>query len=144
MTPGSTPVSRPRHAALARQFRRFILVGASNTAISFIAYAVMIWLGVLYWPAGGAAFLLGAANGYVLNRRWTFNAADSTERRIKYLVLQLGGLGATTALLWLFVSSGAFERVEAYAVTVPLVTVVTFLGNRAWVFSPTSGRRLRA
>jgi putative flippase GtrA len=49
--------------------------------------------------------------------------------------LQLGGLGATAALLWLLVSHGNLGRVAGYAVTVPTVTVVTFLANRGWTFT---------
>jgi putative flippase GtrA len=139
-------------AGLLGQFTKFIIVGTSNTAISFVAYAALIWLGVFYWLAGAIAFALGAANGYMLNRRWTFASPDTAEARLKYLIVQLAGLGATTLLLWLLVSSGALARIGAYAVTVPAVTLATFLANRGWVFrhgpsfalraaAPRSGRR---
>jgi len=121
--------------SLLPQFSRFVIVGASNTAISFLAYAALLWLGVFYWLAGAISFMLGAANGYLLNRRWTFASPDTREARLKYLIVQLGGLAATTALLWLLVSSGAVDSLAAYAVAVPAVTVATFLANRGWVFS---------
>src|SRR5215211_8774724 len=123
---------RTGRLGLLRQFVKFIFVGASNTAISFVAYAGLIWFGLVYWLAGAIAFVLGAANGYMLNRRWTFASSDTTEARLRYLVVQLAGLGATTLLLWLFVSSGAFTRLEAYAAAVPAVTLATFLANRGW------------
>jgi putative flippase GtrA len=134
--PSAKPAVRGRAGSLGllRQFLRFGLVGASNTAISFVAYAGLIWFGVVYWLAGAIAFVLGAANGYMLNRRWTFASPDSTEARLRYLVVQLAGLGATTLLLWLFVSSGTLARIEAYAAAVPTVTLATFLANRGWVF----------
>jgi putative flippase GtrA len=144
MTPEASLLARTLNSELARQFPRFVVVGASNTAISLITYALMIRLGLLYWVSGAAAFLLGSANGYVLNRRWTFGSPDSSDRRVKYLLLQLAGLGATTALLWLFVSSGALARIEAYALALPLVTIGIFLANRAWVFTSTTTRSPRA
>ena len=131
--PSATP-GRAGRLGLLRQFVKFIFVGASNTAISFVAYAGLIWFGLVYWLAGAIAFVLGAANGYMLNRRWTFASSDTTEARLRYLVVQLAGLGATTLLLWLFVSSGALARIEAYAAAVPTVTLATFLANRGWVF----------
>jgi len=131
------PLAEPGRAGrleLLTQFVKFIFVGASNTAISFFAYAGLIWFGLVYWLAGAIAFVLGAVNGYVLNRRWTFASSDTTAARLRYLVVQLAGLGATTLLLWLFVSSGALTRLEAYAAAVPAVTLATFLANRGWVF----------
>jgi len=119
---------------LLTQFVKFTFVGASNTAISFVAYAGLIWFGLVYWLAGAIAFVLGAANGYMLNRRWTFASPDTAEARLRYLVVQLAGLGATTLLLWLFVSSGALTRIGAYAAALPAVTLATFLANRGWVF----------
>lgn len=124
----------PRHVGVVAQFTRFLVVGASNTAVSLVAYTVLIWLDLVYAVAGAIAFTLGAANGYVLNRRWTFSARDTRERRAKYVVVQLAGLGVTTLLLWLFVSVGDVDRIVAYALTVPIVTVATFVASRGWVF----------
>ena len=52
----------------------------SNTVLSFVAYAILIRIGVFYGAAGGLAFALGAANGYILNRRWTFAARTQCMR----------------------------------------------------------------
>jgi putative flippase GtrA len=120
--------------SVARQFGRFVLVGISNTAISFVAYAVLIRVGVPYWASGAFAFALGAANGYILNRRWTFAARDTMRARLRYLVVQTAGLGATVALLWLFVSSAGIDRLAAYPITIPIVTLTTFFANKGWTF----------
>lgn len=131
------PSAKPGRAGrlgLLTQFSKFTFVGASNTAISFVAYVGLIWFGLAYWLAGAIAFVLGAVNGYMLNRRWTFASPDTTEARLRYLVVQLAGLGATTLLLWLFVSSGSLARIQAYAAVIPAVTLATFLANRGWVF----------
>jgi hypothetical protein len=63
--------SRLPNDSITRQFGRFALVGVSNTVVSFVAYAILIRIGVFYGAAGALAFALGAANGYILNRRWT-------------------------------------------------------------------------
>jgi putative flippase GtrA len=117
-----------------RQFGMFALVGVSNTVISFVAYAILIRIGVLYWAAGALAFALGAGNGYILNRRWTFSAQDSIRARLRYLVVQTAGLAATVALLWLLVSYADIGRLAAYPITIPAVTLATFFANRGWTF----------
>jgi putative flippase GtrA len=118
---------------LIRQFGRFVVVGVSNTALSLVAYAALVGLGLNYLVAGGVAFALGAANGYLLNRRWTFGAGASSAP-LKYLVVQSGGLGLTEVLLWLFTTAAGAGRIIAFIVTAPVVTIVTFAANRSWTF----------
>ena len=75
-------------ASLRVQLLRFAIVGAANTAITLAAYAAAIHAGMPYLTAGAAAYALGGANGFVLNRTWTFShkgralpAAARTRRR---------------------------------------------------------------
>lgn len=125
---------RASDAALLLQFGKFVAVGISNTAVSLVTYAVLLRLDVVYPVAGAIAFLAGAANGYVLNRRWTFAAADTWRARRRYVLVQLAGLGGTTALLWTLVSAAGLGRITAYALTIPTVTLATFTANRGWTF----------
>jgi putative flippase GtrA len=117
------------------QLCRFATVGLANTLLSYALYTALVAARVPYPVAGALGFTAGAVNGYILNRRWTFACADSRRARTRYLVVQLGGLGATTALLWLVVAAGATSRIAAYAVTIPIVTGATFSANRSWAFS---------
>jgi putative flippase GtrA len=125
---------RATDGALLFQFGKFVAVGTSNTAVSLLTYAGLLRVDVVYPVAGAIAFLAGAANGYVLNRRWTFAAADTWRARRRYVLVQLGGLGATTALLWILVSPAGLGRITAYALTIPIVTLATFTANRGWTF----------
>jgi putative flippase GtrA len=134
LPPTGTWRSRLSNDSIIRQFGRFALVGVSNTVVSFVAYAILIRFGVFYVAAGALAFALGAANGYILNRRWTFEARDSMRARLRYVVVQTAGLGATVTLLWLFVSYAGIGRLAAYPITVPTVTLATFFANRGWTF----------
>jgi putative flippase GtrA len=124
----------------ARQLGRFVVVGVSNTMLSYVAYAALVAISVPYAVAGAVGFAVGAVNGYRLNRRWTFRSADSTGARLRYLAVQLTGLGATTFLLWLFVDGGHLHRLVSYALTIPLVTVATFVANKMWAFAATASR----
>jgi putative flippase GtrA len=116
------------------QFSKFVVVGASNTLISFVVYIGLLRIGVPYLGAGAFAFMIGAINGYVLNSRWTFGSADAWKARVRYVVVQIGGLALTSVLLWNLVSVAAIGRVVAYALVIPAVTVATFAANRGWAF----------
>jgi putative flippase GtrA len=129
------PTRSPR--GVSAQLARFLTVGLSNTALSYVVYASLVFV-VPYWIAGALAFAAGATNGYVLNRRWTFSSPDSNGARLRYLAVQLAGLGASTGVLRLLVSDVGVHRIWAYALAVPPVTAGTFLANRGWTFqSPT-------
>jgi putative flippase GtrA len=117
------------------QFARFILVGASNTAISLAVYSLLVALAVPFVLAAAVAFGLGAVNGYVLNRRWTFSARDSRRARLAYACVQAFGALATSLLVWLLVHEAAAGRIGAYIGAIPPVTLCMFLANRLWTFA---------
>ena len=117
------------------QLVRFGVVGASNTLVSFVSYAAAIGLGVRYLPAGAGAFALGAVNGFVLNRTWTFEHRGPKLRAgWRYVVVQLIGLLATVALLRVAVHGLGVPRLEAQVVALVPVTLLSFALSRLWVF----------
>ncbi len=117
-----------------RQFPRFLIVGIGNTVVSFVAYRLLIGVGVSYVVAAPVAFGVGAINGYVFNRRWTFTARDSVRARVRYLLVAAGGAGSTSLTVVLCVRGLGTGRVLAYLVAIPPVTVGTFVANRLWTF----------
>ena len=90
---------QPPHASVAQQFSRFVTVGVSNAAISFVIYIGLLGIGVAYWLSGGIGFAEGTTNGYLLNRSWTFASPDTWQARIRFVVVQVGGLLGTAGLL---------------------------------------------
>jgi len=88
-----------------------------------------------YALAAALAFGVGSVNGYILNRRWTFAASDTTRARIVYVVVQASGAATTSLLVLLFVRAAGTGRIWAYLVAIPPVTVATFAANRVWTFS---------
>ena len=125
----------PRRHDPSRQFVRFLVVGLGNTALSFVVYRVLLAAGTPYLIAAPLAFAAGAVNGYVLNRRWTFVAADSTRARLLYIAVQGLGVGSTSLLVLLFVRAAGTGKVGAYLAAIPPVTVVMFAANRLWTFA---------
>ena len=124
-----------RGAEAPRQLARFLVVGLSNTAISFVAYRLLIALSVPYVPAAILAFVPGAVNGYILNRRWTFAARDTTQARVRYVTVAAIGALSTALLVLLLVRGAGLGRVEAYLVAIPPVTLSMFAANRLWAFA---------
>lgn len=117
------------------RFVRFGVVGASNTVLTLAAYEVLTRAGVEATAASGLAFAVGAANGYVLNRSWTFRARGGAATLVRYVAVQ--GLGAllSAAGVGLATSDLSLRRLAAECVVLPAVTLVTYTLVRTVVFS---------
>jgi putative flippase GtrA len=139
--PQRTPLRLPgaaRHlsAPVVVQFIKFGIVGVSNTLLAFAIYTVLLKVfGVWYLAASAVGFIVGAVNGFLLNRRWTFagHVGDSLTP-VRWGVVQGCGLALNEGLLFLFVDGAGVEKLLGQAFATVVVTVLTFLVNRAWTF----------
>ena len=142
---GTGPESRSTSlTALARrfgnplviQFVKFGTVGVSNTLLTFLVYTLLLKVfGVWYLAASAIGFLVGAINGFLLNRRWTFKEhVGDALTPVRWGVVQGCGLGLNEALLYLLVAGAHVDKLLSQAFATAIVTVLTFLANRAWTF----------
>src|ERR1700759_3818318 len=138
-TPSRVPGGLPgpaRHlsAPVVVQFIKFGIVGVSNTVLAFAIYTLLLKVfGVWYLVASAIGFIVGAVNGFLLNRRWTFagHVGDSLTP-VRWGVVQGCGLALNEGLLFLFVDGADVEKLLGQALATVVVTVVTFPVNRAW------------
>jgi putative flippase GtrA len=129
-----------RRRESVRQFRRFVVVGVANTVLSFAAYRLLLAIGTPYVLAAAIAFSIGAVNGFVFNRRWTFGAPPSARARLRYVAIQVLGVCATSVLVLFSVRVAGTGKPFAYLAAIPPVTVCMFLANRIWTFADGGGR----
>jgi putative flippase GtrA len=114
---------------------RFTLVGATNTVVYAAAYMTLERAGVRYMVASILAFVIGALNSYVLNRRWTFRSnAPRAPELARFVCTQVLGLAASLALLAALVGVARFHHLAAQAVAFPVASLVTFALSRHWAF----------
>jgi putative flippase GtrA len=118
------------------QFVKFGTVGVSNTLLTFIVYTVLLKaFGVWYLAASAIGFLVGATNGFLLNRRWTFKEhVGDALTPVRWAVVQGCGLGLNELLLYALVAGARLDKLLSQAFAMGVVTIVTFLVNRAWTF----------
>jgi putative flippase GtrA len=103
--------------------------------LSFAVYRLLLAVGTWYLIAAPLAFAVGAVNGFVFNRRWTFKARDSTRARVLYVGVAALGALSSTLLVVFFVRVVGTGHVWAYVVAIPPVTIGMFAVNRLWTFS---------
>jgi putative flippase GtrA len=131
-----TRLSGGHRTPIVLQFAMFGIVGISNTLITFIVYTLLLKVfGVWYLAASAIGFVAGAVNGFLLNRRWTFRGhVGDALTPVRWFVVQGCGLALNEALLFLYVDALKFDKLLSQALSIAVVTVVTFLANRAWTF----------
>lgn len=135
---------RQRSHATHHQFARFLVVGVTNTGLSFVAYRLLLVASTPYLLAAPLAFAVGALNGYIFNSRWTFAARDTTRARLLYVLVAAAGSASTSLLVLAFAQGAGTGKVLAYVAALPPVTVGTFLANRRWPFANRAASRLTA
>jgi putative flippase GtrA len=118
------------------QFMKFGAVGVSNTLLTFLVYTVLLkGFGVWYLAASAIGFLAGAVNGFLWNRRWTFKEhVGDALTPVRWFVVQGCGLGVNIGILYLLVHDAGVDKLVSQACATVIVTVLTFLANRAWTF----------
>lgn len=120
---------------MTRTLPRYVLVGGSNTLISLAVYASLLSLGLGYAAAVAVAYAAGLANGYTLNRRWTFLAGSfSIDSLARYTAIQVSGLLLSVGLTSLFVERFGVPSFPALVLSWPPVIAVTFTATRFWAF----------
>jgi putative flippase GtrA len=133
----ATAVRRPRVPPLVLQLVRFGLVGSTNTALTLATYAVLVALHAPVALAGAAGWAVGAVNGFVLNRAWTFRGTGrGAVPAARYAVVALAGSGLNAALVSIAVSEQHLPRIAGELAVLPPVTLLSFVLCRSWVFAP--------
>lgn len=139
MSRRASPLREAATAARGARFLRFLVVGASNTAISFVTYLVAHAL--LPAAAGRAsaaqavAYAAGIAWSYAWNRAWVFGSRDRMlGEGARFLASQLGLMVLSVAAIGVAVDGFGAHHVWAWLVVMALVTVLNYLSLRFWAF----------
>lgn len=117
------------------KFVKFNAVGILNTAIDFVAFTVLVRLGLNEYLSQVISYTLGVANSYVWNSRWTFREKGVTAKRIVlFILVNLVSLGVSTGVIALCREWLNLGEILSKLISLPFSIGVNFLGNRFLVF----------
>lgn len=117
------------------EFFRFCLVGAVNTGVDFMVFALLSNLGVLLLPAQVVSYTCGILNSFLLNRKWTFSSRRrSTGQLLRFLLLNLFTLSITYGLLVYFTDQFGWSVLVSKLLATAASLVINFTGSRLLVF----------
>ena len=117
---------------------RFLIVGASNTVISYLVFL----LGYYLLFVGNALFAQPLSYGtgivwsFVWNRKWTFQSSAGVGREfIRFTVVQIILLFLSTGLVHLVVDRRNINASIGWILVMTLITGLNFILTKKFVFS---------
>jgi putative flippase GtrA len=124
--------------SLGQQAFRFVVTGGLSAVVDFGLY-LLLYKGLGMQPDLAKTFgwMAGTTTAYLLNRRWTFQAAPSTKRLIAvwalYITTFVVQVGLNHVFLRVFDYS-ATGVVVAFVIAQGTATVINFVVQRAVIF----------
>lgn len=126
----------PSFWAFVKQFIRFGIIGAVNTALGLGLYYGLVFLGVHYILSHIIANAIGIFVSYSLNSRFTFKQTNAN--KAKQIIKVYAAYGITfllgTSLLYLMVDVIGISELIAPLINLCFTVPTNFLLNKFWVF----------
>jgi putative flippase GtrA len=126
-------------AAFEARFVRFLLVGLSNTVVSFCVFQGLLRLSreraLAVSLCQFASYSAGIAWSFFWNGRFTFRShAPVVQQGFRFVVVQLFMAGASSAGIALCVGILGWAPTLSWFIIMVPVTIANFLLSRYWVF----------
>jgi putative flippase GtrA len=130
-------ISPERRTVLA-QLVRFIISGATVTALGIAIYA-MVALVIRWHPQLGnvLAYLVAMGTGYVMHSQWSFRghgAERDHATKVRFVIVSLISYALNSFWVWLLFTYLAWGRAAPIVPMLFVTPIVTFTLNRQWVF----------
>ena len=127
----------PPQLSLTTQGGRFVLTGGLSAIVDFGLYVLLLTAGWQVNAAKSVSFVAGTTTAYLLNRRWTFQAAPSTARFLAVCALYAITYSVQVGINYLFYTQLADHpwRVPvAFVIAQGTATVINFVVQRMLIF----------
>ena len=122
---------------LRTQVLRFLITGGFSAVVDFGLYLGLMALGLHRDAAKALGFVAGTTTAYLINRRWTFQAAPSRSRLISVWVLYLVTFAVQVGINHLLAErfdGRSWGIPVAFVIAQGTATVINFVVQRVVIF----------
>ena len=121
------------------QFVKFGLVGLSNTALTYILYAVFVTLGLHYQLSNMLSYVAGIFNSYYWNNKYVFEEEEGKKRNhVKALAKVFASYAVSfcvgAVLLFVWVDLLGISRYLGPVINLLITIPLNFILNKLWAF----------
>jgi putative flippase GtrA len=123
--------------SLSTQVWRFLITGGFAAIVDFGLYVVLLEFGLHVNIAKSLSFIAGTITAYLINRRWTFQAAHSHARLIAVCVLYALTFAVQVGINYFFYmefESQPWRVPVAFVIAQGTATVINFIVQRSLIF----------
>ena len=123
--------------SLSTQAWRFLITGGFAAIVDFGLYVVLLELGQHVNIAKTLSFIAGTITAYLINRRWTFQAAHSHARFIAVFVHYALTFAVQIGINYFFYmefESQPWRVPVAFVIAQGTATVINFIVQRSVIF----------
>ena len=116
------------------QIIKFCCVGILNTVVGYGAFFILV--NYLYYLAALlAAHIIGVIHSYLWNKYWIFRSRKTTLAEfVKFNVIYVVVFVVNAAALYACVDILSADPKIAQLILLPLITVISFFGQKLWTF----------
>jgi putative flippase GtrA len=114
------------------QFARYLVVGLSNTTLSYLVYALLLWLGLAFQWANLGALAAGILVGFSGHSRFVFDNQD-WRKLGPYTLLWTGMYLSNILLIGLFKQAGLNDYIAGF-IAMPPIILLSFLVKKFIIF----------
>lgn len=114
---------------VSSEFARFLLVGATNTLLSYLVFLLLLNF-LAYLPAYSIAYCVGIVISYFLNVCFVFKKRVSLASFLKFPIVYAIQYGLGAGILWMLVDRAGMAPAIAMIGVIIVTIPITFLASR--------------
>ena len=114
----------------------FNIVGIFNTIVAYLVYAGLIFIGLNYWLALIADYIIGIVLGFVLNKKYTFKIKSHIEKKtiVKAILSNIVIFFINLLVLYILIDVLNYNAYGSQLLALLVIAISSFVFYKFYIF----------